>query len=233
MSKYIRTLIVCFDTELHLKEVPLFRGAVLESLGHDANLLFHNHTGENSFRYSYPLIQYKRINGYATIVCIEKGVDLIGSFLRETNGKLRIGDRVVECTIKRILPARLLVQTWESTFDYHISQWLPFNSKNYQLYQNMEGLIERTTFLENILKGNLLSMLKGLDIHIDKEIIVKIKHISDSHLITYKGVKLMAFHADFACNLSIPNNLGIGKNASIGFGTIHQKRKDIIEKNNS
>ena len=32
----------------------------------------------------------------------------------------------------------------------------------------------------------------------------------------------MAFNADFSSNLSIPNNLGIGKNASIGYGVVHQ-----------
>jgi hypothetical protein len=31
----------------------------------------------------------------------------------------------------------------------------------------------------------------------------------------------MSFNADFYCNLTIPNNAGIGKNASIGFGVIH------------
>ena len=43
----------------------------------------------------------------------------------------------------------------------------------------------------------------------------------------------MAFNADFKCNLSIPNNIGIGKNASIGCGIIHQVRKDKDIYNNT
>ena len=226
MAKYIRTLTIQTDADIHQKEVPLFRGAVLNSLGEKANLLFHNHLEDDKFRYSYPLIQYKRLGGKAAIVCVEEGADLIGQFLTETNDTLRIGDREIEWSTRRIQPARLLIQTWEDTFKYHISRWLPLNSKNYHLYQNTEGLVEKIALLENILKGNLLSMLKGLDIHLDQELIVKITQVSDPYILYNKGIGMTAFNADFNCNLTIPNNLGVGKNASIGYGIVHLEKKD-------
>jgi len=77
MEKNIRTLTVLYNTEISNKEISLFRGAVLKSLGDKANVLYHNHTGEETFRYSYPLIQYKRINGKAAITCVEEGADII------------------------------------------------------------------------------------------------------------------------------------------------------------
>lgn len=226
MAKYIRTLTIQTDADIHQKEVPLFRGAVLNSLGEKANLLFHNHLEDDKFRYSYPLIQYKRLSGKAAIVCVEEGADLIGQFLTETSDTLRIGDREIEWSTRRIQPARLLIQTWEDTFKYHISRWLPLNSKNYHLYQNTEGLVEKIALLENILKGNLLSMLKGLDIHLDQELIVKITQVSDPYILYNKGIGMTAFNADFNCNLTIPNNVGVGKNASIGYGIVHLEKKD-------
>lgn len=224
--KYIRTLTVLTDAEIHQHEVPLFRGAVINSLGEHPNLYYHNHLDNDKFRYSYPLIQYKRLGGKAAIVCIEDGVDIIGQFLTEANDALNIGSRQIVCNTGKIQPARILVQTWEEMFRYHISRWLPLNSKNYQRYQEIEGVVERVAFLENILKANLLSMLKGLDIYLEKELILKITEISDSYLLYNKGVKMMAFNADFKCNLSVPNNIGIGKNASIGCGIVHQLHKD-------
>jgi len=224
--KYIRALTIITDAEIHQNEVPLFRGAVINSLGEHPNLYFHNHLNDDKFRYAYPLIQYKRLGGKAAIVCVEEGVDIIGQFLTEVNGTLNIGERQITCHTDKIQPARILVQTWEEMFNYHISRWLPLNSQNYQRYKDIEGVVEKVSFLENILKANLLSMLKGLDIHLEKELILKITEISDSYLIHYKGVKMMAFNADFKCNLSIPNNIGIGKNASIGCGIVHQLRKD-------
>ena len=50
MGRYIRTLTVQFDADILYKEIPLFRGAVLSSMGKDADLLYHNHTGDNTFR---------------------------------------------------------------------------------------------------------------------------------------------------------------------------------------
>ncbi len=225
MGKYIRTLTVFFDTEIRFCEIPLFRGAVLKSLGDKANLLYHNHMSDNTYRYSYPLVQYKCMNGRAVIVCVEEAVDLIGQLLVESQGSMMIGERVEKCQVTRILPARLLIQTWEQPFKYHISRWLPLNAKNYQVFKNIEGVVERVSFLENILKGNLLSMLKGLGIYLEQELIVKITQISDPYLLQNKGVKLMAFNADFSSNLTIPNNTGVGKNASIGFGVVHLEKE--------
>ena len=231
--KYIRTLTVLTDAEIRQNEIPLFRGAVIHSLGEHPNVYFHNHLDDDKFRYAYPLIQYKRLEGKAAIVCVEDGVDIIGQFLTEVNGTLTIGDRQITCNTGRIQPARILVQTWEEMFNYHISRWLPLNSQNYQRYKGIEGVVGKVSFLENILKANLLSMLKGLDIHLEKELILKITEISDSYLIHNKGVKMMAFNADFKCNLSIPNNIGIGKNASIGCGRVHQLRKGKDINNNT
>lgn len=227
--RYLRTLTVMTDAEIHQNEIPLFRGAVIHSLGEYPNVYFHNHIAEDKYRYAYPLIQYKRLGGKAAIVCVEEGVDLIGQFLTEVNGVLTIGNRQVACNTSRIQPAKILVQTWEETFKYHISRWLPLNSKNYQLYQNIDGMVEKITFLENILKANLLSMLKGLNIHLEKELMVKITELSEPYLLQNKGIKMMAFNADFKCNLSIPNNIGIGKNASIGCGTVHQEKSPKTE----
>lgn len=230
MPKHIRVLTINYDLPLGYKEIPLFRGAVLHSMGDKANLLYHNHTGDETFRYSYPLIQYKRINGKAAITCVEEGTDVIGQFILESKGTLRIGQREVECDVSRITPTRILVQTWNTPFDYHITRWLPLNAKNYHLYRMKDTDEERRAMLESLLKANLLSMLKGLGIFLEEELLVNITKLSEPYIIYNKGVGMMAFNADFSSNLSIPNNLGVGKNASIGFGVVYLDRKKKEEK---
>ena len=230
MTKHVRSLTVIYNTDISYKEIPLFRGAVLHSMGDKANLLYHNHTGADTFRYSYPLIQYKRIGGKAAIVCIEEGADVIGQFLAETTNTIMIGEREAKCDTERIVPTKILMQTWKSSFPYQIYRWLPLNKKNYLQYQETEGVIEKVTLLENILKGNLLSMLKGLGIYLEDELTIKITDLSEPYILHNKGIGLMAFNADFNCNLSIPDNIGIGKNASIGYGVIRRKRKEDQQK---
>ena len=225
MAKYIRTLTVFYDTEISSREIPFFRGAVLKSLGDKADVLYHNHTGDTTFRYSYPLIQYKRLGGKAAITCVEEGVDIIGQFISETPETIMVGTKEMKCEIARVQPARILVQTWNKSFNYHLSRWLPLNAKNYHIYQMADSLVERLVLLEKILKANLLSMLKGLGIHLEEELLVKITELSEPFIVSNKGIKLMAFNVKFTSNLSIPNNLGIGKNTSIGFGVIQQERK--------
>lgn len=222
MQKHIKTLTIYFNTEITYSEIPLFRGAVLQALDHNAPLLFHNHTGADTFRFSYPLIQYKRLHGKAALTCIEEGVDEVGQLMMNTSGRMNIGQREVECSVEKVQPARILVQTWNHSSCYKLHRWLPLNTKNYHLYQSMDNDNERMALLEQILKGNLLSMLKGLDIRIETELTVKITNLSEPYIIHNKGVAMMAFNADFSSNLSIPNNLGIGKNASIGYGVVHQ-----------
>lgn len=221
MGKYIRTLSVCYDTPISQKEVHLFRGAILKCLGDNADILYHNHAEDESFRYSYPLIQYKRLRGKAAVVCVDKGVDLIGQYLTDAPNKLILGEKEINPVIEHIIPARIMVQTWEAMFNYHLSYWVPFNTKNFFTFK-MISAEEQIPFLENILKANLLSMLKGLDIYLEKEIILQITSLSQPGIIYNKGIGMTSFNADFSCNLSIPNNLGIGKNASIGCGVIRQ-----------
>lgn len=221
MARYIRTLTIIYDIDIENWEIPLFRGAVIRAMGSAANILFHNHTG-NELRYGYPLIQYKRMGGKAGIVAVDRGTDMIGQFAVDGCDKLIIGQRVVPCNVVNIRPCRILAQLWESAFHYHLSRWLPLNAKNYEVFNMLQDTEERKIFLERILRGNLLAMLKGLKIWLDGHLTIHITSLSDPYLLEYKGVKLMAFNADFDTNLSIPSNLGIGKHTSVGFGTIHR-----------
>jgi len=232
MPKHIRTLTIMFDAEINSREIPLFRGAVINCMKGEADLLFHNHMEEGKLRYGYPKIQYKRIGGKAAIVCVESGVDIIGQFFSEYDGKLTIGEHEIECKPRKIAPTNIIVQTWNSVFTYHITRWLPLNSKNYEHYKTIEGISERIAFLEDLMKANLLAMLKNLDIWLDNELLVKFTQISEPYLLSNKGVKMMAFNVDFKSNLSIPNNIGIGKNASIGYGTIVQVRQEKYTNSN-
>lgn len=220
MSKDIRTLTVLYNTKIRNHEVQLFRGAVLKSLDNKANVLYHNHTGDDSFRYAYPLIQYKRLNGNAAIVCVENGADIIGQFLKETSEPLLLGDREVTFEVESVMPEKTDVGITELPITYRLYQWLPLNSKNYEKYNNTEDFVEKIQILERVLAGNILSFLSGVGVHLDEKFEVHITNITNQKLMRYKKVKLMSFDIEFKANLSLPSYIGIGKNASIGNGVL-------------
>ena len=230
--KYIRTLTIYYNTEISSREIPLLRGAILNSMGDKANQLFHNHIDNEKFRYSYPLIQYKRLGGKAAVVCVNEGADTIGQFISNFDKTVRIGEREEKLTINKVIPARILVQTWTTPFIYHIQNWLPLNSKNYQTFKGIYDEKERKKFLSNILKANIISMMKGLNITLNEEIYLDIIWLSDYRVLRYKEILMTAYNADFRCNVSIPNNISLGKSASLGFGTVFLRNKTEIQTDN-
>ena len=220
MPKHIRTLTVFYDTDISYKEIPLFRGAVLKCLGDKANVLYHNHTGDDTFRYSYPLIQYKRLNGKAAITCVEEGVDLVGQILSELSGTIILGNRSTECKVEQVKSSKNQIQIEDTFYVYQLHQWLPLNSENYKQYMSTEDFVEKIKILERILTGNILSFLKGIDIYLEEQIVIHITDILNQKVMSYKGVKMMAFDIKFKANISLPSYIGIGKNASVGNGIL-------------
>lgn len=214
-------LTIRFSNEIRPFEVSLFRGAVINSLDQKL-LLFHNHEGEK-FRYDYPLIQYKRIAGKAAIVCLKQGTEDIGEFFSSNHFTLHLNDRVMEAEITSVMPSRYNVQEWNKEFDYRINRWIPFNDKNYKEFKKIEGIAEQIQFLEKILTGNILSFAKGIGIWFERQVNCKIIKLSNLYWVSVKGIKVASFNAEFKCNISLPNHIGLGKHVSIGCGTVTHK----------
>ena len=221
---HTKTLLIRFKNPLSVYKIDPFRGAVVKQL-QNKDVLFHNHLPNgDGYRYSYPLIQYKRINKKAAILCLGEGTDSIGEFFFDSDLNLNINGEKEKFEIENIQASKNIIQIWDSNFNYRIRKWLALNQKNYERYNEMEGIAEKAQLLENILKGNILSMAKGLNIFFDKQIVCKLKWISEPHIIRYKNTKLTCYDAQFYCNVSIPDFAGLGKGASIGFGTTVRNR---------
>ena len=153
-------------------------------------------------------------------MALQAGIDAIGQFLAQGSFLLCLGDRPVELEIESVHPKKFQIQLWQSLLSYRIRRWLPLNSENYQRYKQIDELAERIAFLENILVSNLLSFFKGIEFHVTSKVICRLVSISDPYQVVNKGVKFMAFDIEFKTNFSLPDYLGIGKNASIGYGVV-------------
>lgn len=217
----VTSFIIQFANEISSQEIPQFRGAVIASLN-QKDILFHNHQNEK-LRYSYPLIQYKRIHRKAAIVCVGEGTKSIHELFVSNSFLFQIGNKKENMLIESAKTDVTEISLLDTPKSYRIFNWLPLNSENYRQYQTIENFSEKATFLEAKLVGNLLSFLKGVGIIIEKELKVSITNLTAQRVATYKNVKLMAFDIEFKTNLNIPQYIGIGKNASVGFGIVTRK----------
>ena len=214
----IRTLVIQFANTLSAKEIPLFRGAVIQSM-EESNILFHNHTPDG-FRYSYPLIQYKRIKGKAAIVCMGEGTEAIGKLLANKVTTLQIGEKQVQMEIEHMSAYQTIVACEDTIFHYSLRNWIPLNSTNYAAYSSTDSLASHIEMLEKILVGNIMSFLKGMGIQMEDQVKVFITSVENKHLAQYKGVAMTCFNIKFNTNLRLPYLIGLGKGTSLGFGTI-------------
>lgn len=217
-SAYISVLILQLKESVSSAEIPLLRGAVIHSLN-DKLPLFHNHDGEG-YRYAYPLIQYKRIAGKAALVCINHGTKEVNELLTSNPASLKLKSHEIDFNIEKITFDAHLVKIDETMISYRLKGWAPLNSANYSKYRELENMVEKVNFLENVLVGNILSFAKGVGIMFTQDVKCTITEISGSYKTKIKGVSMLCFDLLFNSNVSLPDYIGIGKHASINYGVV-------------
>lgn len=218
-TNHIKTFRLNFSNPISFNEIPYLRGAIIK-ITKKQEILFHNHDKDNTFRYDYPLIQYKRINGNAAIIFIERGTDKIIDFINNNKNIADIGNRKTTLEIEKVDANDTIVQIWESEFTYSIRKYLPLNKINYEKYIQTDDIIEKYQILENVLVGNILSFAKGMGIYFNNKIKVTILQVDEPKVYRFKNIKMMGFDIRFKSNVSLPDYIGLGKGVSIGFGMI-------------
>lgn len=223
----VRVVTILFENRISPKEIPYFRGCIIQLA--EADWHFHNHT-DNGFAYGYPLVQYKSLQGQAAIIGInDAGEKLESIFQPSACFPCQWGRRRLNMRVASVSTNVYSVEICESPQIYTIDSWLPVNQRNYKEYRQAAGLRERIAILEKILVGNILSFAKGLRIFFDTKVECEIMQLEQLEPVAYKGVELMRFSAEFRTNISLPDNIGLGKSASINHGIIRHKKQRNYE----
>ncbi|MEZ5040683.1 MAG: CRISPR-associated endonuclease Cas6 [Saprospiraceae bacterium] len=230
----LRYLRIRFAQPIFAYDIPKFRAAVIEKTER-VSALFHNHKDDTEVLYRYPLIQYKVTNKKASIICLEEGSDDIHYLLQHRELDLRVGDSTNSYTVEDVDLHYHMVQTWHTTFEYSLLNWIALNQKHHQRFKELEGDEKaQIELLSSILRGNILAFAKGINWWVEDTIAVEITKIKEiKTLPIHKNYKdVLTFSLNFRTNVSLPDYIGLGKRVSIGFGTVKQFRsnsKKMIE----
>lgn len=212
---------IIFKQHLSQRDLSRFRGVVIGLADNDQ--LTHNHDG-SGFKYSYPKIQYKIINGHPAIIGIgEGGLLLKRIFTDKTSFSCHLGYREVLFEIGAVEDIYSEIALTDRLYSYHIDRWQPLNNRNLPEFNRCTGLLDRVVLLEKILTGNILSCAKGLGVFFRERIVCKIDSLDYDGNTAYKGVEMLNFSADFKTNVLLPQWIGLGKSASLNHGTITYK----------
>ena len=216
----IEVLSVMLDVRLKDIELPFLRGALISKVS-NSGTLFHGHLPDG-LRYSYPLIQYKKLGEYAAVVALQEAVPQLAELLLENTVpiKLRLGRRMVSASVSDVFRQNIDMSVSTAMRTFEISRWLPLNQENYDAYCTMDSLADKLAFLENLLLGNILSFAKGVGGFFEEQVRVSIVYILSTGTFKYKGVEMLGFDSQFRTNVRLPEFIGLGKGVSLGFGTI-------------
>ena len=211
---------------LSFRDLKLSAGELHKFRGYVGNLykkydLIHNHRQDGSTITRYPLIQFKLINKIPSIIAItDKAIEVFSKIF------LSMDEVIIDNFKIPIHEKDLKVENCRAGFSNEtlvyefMSPWMALNEKNYAKYRQAETYDDKTLLLEKILIGNIMSMSKGLDIHLNDDQIIKMS-LKQKHVrAKLKGIPMSAFTGMFKTNYIIPNYLGVGKSTSRGFGTL-------------
>jgi hypothetical protein len=209
----ICTAIFDYDSDFSISPAR-FRGFMAHLFSNISE--FHHHSNNS---YHYPLIQYKRINGKLAIVGIGKFADIVYNnipsieHITTEKEKIPINNIEIKNSVFSMI-SKLSVYGFSSP-------WIALNEINYAKYKQ-SGKPDKKKLLEKILVGNILSMFKGLGIFVPQKVEANIlRHYSKP--ITVHDNRFVGFRLDFACNVVLPEFIGLGKSVSKGFGVIKEK----------
>ncbi|MBR1369682.1 hypothetical protein RJ53_09420 [Methanocalculus chunghsingensis] len=178
--------------------------------------LLHHHAPQ--LIYTYPRVQYRVIEGTPSVLGIDDGADELRAIVGDLH-ELTLGNSRYRITRKATYEMEGAIRPIRDLRSYRFtSPWIALSTKNYEIYQNAGGWRERKELLNRILIGNILSMAKGLDIVISREIRVR-THL-DPVAVRYKGIGMTGFTGEFQTNVIIPEFFALGKGVSQGFGTV-------------
>jgi hypothetical protein len=204
------------ENQLKPKDAHKLRG-YFGNLFKEHSPLLHNHLENGSFRYQYPLVQYKVIDNIPLLVGINEGGKLLVDLFLQIK-EIQINGQTFPVYEKNIMQKNYHVAVDNELHQYTWkTYWMGLNQENYKKYRNLSEQ-DKKRKLESIIKGNILSFCKAIEYKVTETIMVKTEVREQQS--QFKNNTMTVFSGSFISNVSLPDYIGMGKAVSRGFGTI-------------
>ncbi|MFQ6618139.1 MAG: CRISPR-associated endonuclease Cas6 [Fidelibacterota bacterium] len=221
----IHTYTAKLYTEKRIKKTPYhLRGYIIKNYPDAPIIQFID--GRKGAFYTYPLVQFKIINGYPIILGIKDAVDSVKDIVERIDS-LKFGPMEIKIKDREISENECEFGISEEVKKYNfISPWLPLREDNYTEFKYFYES-ERSVFLRRTLVRNIFTISKTLEYKIN----TKIKVIPNLKTIPRYEIKAptTGFLGSFRVNFHIPNYFGLGNSVAKGFGTVKPALPEDME----
>lgn len=195
-----------------LRDLEKLRGFLGEK--YIDNVFFHNHLGNDKYVQEYPKLQYKLIKNTLSILTIEDMIEINKQLFEELDYININGDIIFDIEKEIQIINENVEYAGDEMYEYKfVTPYLPLNEKNFKRYLKGEYTMEQAV------TNNILEVLKGLGIRLEKEQRILVKTNFEKSNRTLKDIKMVSFGGTFLTNIKFPDYFSIGKRKSLGYGT--------------
>jgi hypothetical protein len=212
----LTTYRVQFDLPLTAAQLPMFRGAIAYLAGWN-NDEFHNHKAGEGLWHRYPFVQYQIHNGNAAIVAWGEGVPPLKAFVERYAGVLLLHTKPQKVALLAATEKTETLAFSETEQAYQVQRWIALSKQKHEEWLKNDRLINRVLLLQNALGSHLIAMFKGFEWRPPQRFEVTIQDFS-SQTVLHRGIKYAAFEVQYSVPLLLPQDFGLGKAVSEGFG---------------
>lgn len=222
----IATMRISFDMPLHPGQIKQWRGAVARTAGKN-NDLFHNHKNGKSdqYHYRYPQIQYRVVNGKAHIWAMNDGVEALRNWLMKDQPCIDINGLSIPIKIIQLEEKEYHLRQTTTPHHYRLMNYLPFTPDNYRKWQALDNLTDRIALLEDLLNGHLAALTQSQGYDLPRDLDLRIVNIRSMRPVKVHNYQRIAFNLLFRCPLVLPEQIGLGRSISYGFGVCQATKK--------
>ena len=195
--------------------------------------IFTNHYGNRDL-HTDSRVQHKVIGGVGYTLGIKEGAEAIKmlSYVNELRLENSIYKaRPIFCDKEEIIAETDELVQYDLTSDY-----LPYNSKNYEIFKTLKDRKERQYFINKLLVNHIISLCNGLGLDIDKKKHTVYVHSRFKENMSWYKIARTSYIGEFRTNMIIPDFFGVGEKAAAGFGVVKKRLDDdhyltIVDRN--
>ncbi|NBC09931.1 MAG: hypothetical protein GVY26_22310 [Bacteroidetes bacterium] len=230
-----------FDTPIQPYELPAFRDVITDFLGFTGvyivqcdwrtawELVHFDREVSLPVELAYPSLQwrlYRQGNGFTPgLVCLSDRLHEVEESLARNGGsKVILNGRAYPIWCRAPEHETLHIGTSKRLHAYELQQYLPMEGQNLADFNQIQDHQERRRIVDRMLLNHLLVFAKAVSAEMKYDLRVDNLFIRPREAVTVGDQSFNAFHLHFQSNLNMPNGVGLGCKAGLGYGVVKALR---------